>query len=237
MNEELATIPDASPLAFIQSAVDSGATPDTLRELLTLKREHEADEAKKAFNQALFQFQAEMPKVGELSKGHHSNYASFEDIMGAAQPYLEKHGLALSFDQYEDGDNLKITCTILHRDGHSIDKSFSLPKDGALQGGGNKAQERGSANTYGRRYCLVNALNIVTGDKDDDSASLTEKPEPITGEQELELIDLLEASGVDQAKFLAHFKIATLADMPMSKFGKAASTLAARIKRNGEGQG
>ena len=62
------TPPVASAITVIQQALASGATPETLRELLNVRREWEADEARKAFHLAVAAFQSRAPIIEKGDK-------------------------------------------------------------------------------------------------------------------------------------------------------------------------
>lgn len=223
---ELAEI---SPLTVIQTAMETGANPEALKQLLDLQERYEANNARKAFNQAYVAAQAEIPIIFKDSQGHHGSYAKLEKLMGVLRPILDKHGLAISFEQEVAGDQLTVTCKIMHRDGHSQDTRFTMPAKGSLVKG-NEAQQMGSANSYARRYCLMNALNIAT--TDDDAKALNEPIETVSEEQAIELKELTEDNGIDTEKFLSHFGADSFLEFPAAKYSKAMSMISDRAKKN-----
>lgn len=224
-------------MQIMQSAIENGATAESLQKLLDLQERYDANNARKAYNKALVAAQSEMPTVFKGREAKNSKYASFDDIMRVIRPVLDAHGLAVSFAQSEDEKTLTITCKILHAQGHSEETPFTLPKDGPLltkdgRQVTNLAQAQGSANSYAKRYCLTNALNIVLGDQDDDARALDQPLKAITEPQAIELQDLLDQSGVEEDKFLTHFHTNTIAEFPLVSFARAKSMLEQRILTN-----
>ena len=93
---------DATPMAMIAMAVKQGMSLDTIKELRTLQKEYEADEARKAYNVAFAKFKAEVIKVikgkvytdGPL-KG--KAYAELYTVVEAVTPHLSPNGLSASW--------------------------------------------------------------------------------------------------------------------------------------------
>ena len=133
-----------------------------------------------AYSRAMLDLQAELPPIvktasinGESKDGKKYDggmYAPFEEIQKVVQPLLTKHGFSVSFspDPF-DVNNLKITCTIMHRDGHTKTSSVLMPFD--RSGGKNPAQAVVSSTSYGKRNLLVAMLNIQTVGEDDNGQS------------------------------------------------------------------
>ena len=233
MNELTTT----SPMMLIQSAIDSNMSTDALEKLMDLQDRYEATNAKKAFNQALVKAQSEMPTVfkGRANAGTRSNYASFDDIMRIVRPVLDAHGLALSFAQSETSDTITVVCTILHAGGYSTETPFTLPKDGVIKSNEgrnvtNLAQAQGSANSYAKRYCLTNALNIVLGDQDDDAQAMSVPVKPVSPEQCEELRKMATDADVDLDLFLVHYKAESFEAFPLVMFAKAKNILKQRME-------
>ena len=229
MSNELTTTPE-NPLALLGQMDLANTDPDKMGKLLDLQAQWEEREAKKAFNQALVSFQADMPPVHKGRDGArgHYQFAAYEDIMRIARPILQSHGLSVSFAQAEEDGRVTVTCTVSHVAGHSRETPFTLPAESAnkLQSG---AQAQGSANSYARRYCLCNALDIVVSDEDDDGASVG--VQTITDDQATVLADLL--GQVDdltaQDSMLAWAGVKAIEDIPANKFNGAVKALKAKL--------
>ena len=125
---------------------------------------------------ALVAAQAEMPKV--RASGHnphfHSTYVTLDDLLAAALPVLNRHGLALSqFPISENGGQPALLTILMHESGGTL--QYVTP----LLVGKQDMQALGSAITYARRYALASALGIAEGEDDDGNRAVaSEKPEP-----------------------------------------------------------
>jgi|DEB0MinimDraft_6_1074348.scaffolds.fasta_scaffold07970_5 hypothetical protein len=231
------TVPQTNPLAIIEAAVASGADPAALEKLMELQERYEANNARKAYNAALVAAQAEMPTVFKGRQGQNSQYASFDDIMRVVRPILDAHKLAVSFSQTETADTMTITCRIMHSEGHSEETPFTLPKDGPIRTKDgrnvtNLAQAQGSANSYAKRYCLTNALNIVVGDQDDDAKALDQPLQLVSADQAKELKTLATQAGVEEGKLLLHYKAESFESIASVLYADVKSALNKRIKYN-----
>ena len=232
---ELTTTP-AAPMTLLVGADLSSIDADKIGKLMELQSAWEDRNAKRQFNEALAAFQSAMPPVFKGRDGPRGNYrfAAYEDIMKIARPVLRANGLAVSFSQEETDLTLTVRCKVSHIAGHSEETPFTLPKDGPIKSkeGHNvtsQAQAQGSANSYAKRYCLCNALDIVvTGEDNDGADALTEY---VTREQSDELAALVaKCPEGTLAALLDWAQCDSLADMPAGKFAKAAQTLKTKIK-------
>ena len=171
----------ATTMGLIQQAVAMGAGVETLRELFALKKEVEADEARKAFNEAFSAFKMEAVHVvknvtykdGPLKGKRHADLFA---VVDAVTPALSKHGLSMSWKLSKDEkDWLEVTCTVRHAMGHSESVSMgSGPDTGPAR---NAIQARASAKTYLERYTALSILGLAAEDMDDDGAATAEWPE------------------------------------------------------------
>ena len=65
---------------------------------------------------------------------------------------------------------IEVTCIITHRDGHSERTTMRGPED--FSGFKNAMQSRRSTTSYLERYCLIDALGLVTADRDNDGSKM-----------------------------------------------------------------
>lgn len=234
MTEQITTQGGASIVSIIQQAVAQGdIDPSALRELLAVRREWEADEARKAFNHALADFQKEAPIVEKADDAHGKKYAALDRIWRTVRPLLTEKGLSVTWHITAIQEGVcRIEGELSHRDGHSVTLKRDVPLPEIIRGQ-NAAQQAGSAETYGKRYALCAALGIVTGEDDDamkcgqtiSAKELTQIHEVLDAiesnkskkERDKVLADLLEWAGVD-----------SLEDLPAGKFKAAMRALDAK---------
>lgn len=204
-----------------RAARDPAVDLTKMERLLAMRKEMLADEAIKAFNQAVASAKAEIPPIIKNAKGHNSKaYADFAAIARAVDPIISKHGLSYRFRTTQNG-MISVTCVLSHIAGHYEETTLSGPSD--TSGSKNAIQAIGSTLTYLQRYSLVQALGLAASNDDDGKAG--GNGDTITDEQAMQLVDLLESVGADRAKFLKFFLIESVASLPAAKFKQATDML------------
>src|SRR5690606_33815926 len=102
-------------------AVSQGADLEKLRTLMELKREWEADEARKAFVDAMAKFKANPPEIVKrkhvaytTKSGGKTEYvhATLADVCAAAIQGLAQVGISHRWDVKQDGGRLQVTCVL-----------------------------------------------------------------------------------------------------------------------------
>ncbi len=230
---------DATSLMEVisRAAADPATDVIKLEKLMGLYERINAQKAKAAFMEALSEMQPKLPAViergGIRDRGGNiqSRYALWEDINEAIRPAMAAHGFAISFRIGRSADQVSVTGVLSHRDGHSEDTTMALPVDGS--GSKNAVQAVASSTSYGKRYTAMALLNITTRGEDDDGQSATNSAPPpatITEQQAMELREMLESTGADQAAFLKHAKVPRIDTIPAKDFG----SLMALLRRKGE---
>lgn len=223
-------------MALLVGADLSTVDVEKIKSLMDLQERYQANEDRKAFFSALSAFQGEMPMVfksKQESTGKYT-YASLDDIMRIARPLLQKHGLSTSFSQSETETILTVVCRVSHIGGHSEETPFSVPKDGPIKTRDGRnittgAQAQGNANSYARRYCLCNALDIVVTGEDNDCQPAPDYP--ITPDQSADIHELLAAINdpTVKANMLKWLQVATVEEIPASKFQTVIKNLNAKL--------
>lgn len=115
-----------------------------------------------------------------VGKGHEADagsysysYADIADVVKATRAALAEHGLVALTPIHDHGTGLACTVILLHRSGEKMELGpFPFPH-------GRDAQATGSMVTYHRRYALVAALGMATGDDDDGAAAQPRQTEPV----------------------------------------------------------
>lgn len=125
-----------------------------------------------AFAKAFLSAQMEMEKAKKAqSRGANNpikgNYANINDVIDAAQPVLNKNGIAVLQPIALIEGFCFVETTLLHTSGEYISGSMTP----VINPQANNAQTQGAGITYARRYGLQAILSLGTED-DDDGASL-----------------------------------------------------------------
>lgn len=206
--ETLPTV--VTPMDLLERAVSSGADLEVVEKMMGLSERWEANQARKAFDEAIAAAKAEITPVARNREGHNQKrYADFAAIASMVDPIISKFGLSYRF-RTTQSDKISVTCVLSHKAGHFEETTLSGPAD--TTGNKNAIQAIGSTLTYLQRYSLVQALGLAATDDDDGKAAAP--VERITQQQADDLNDLLEANGKDRAKFLRWAKVSRLEDIP-----------------------
>ena len=180
---------------------------DVLTLLLDRQERMEAQQAERAFNEAMNACQAEiMPVVRDAeNKQTNSRYAKLETVDAAIRPIYTKHGFSLSFNQVEPlvPGNVRIACECAHRGGHAKFYFLEAPHD-TLGPKGTPTKTAlhglGSTDTFLRRYLSCNIFNVTLKNLDDDGNRGGARF--INGDQAAEIFELLKESGRQEGAFL-----------------------------------
>lgn len=160
----------ANPNNLIALGLEKGASLEQMKELYAFKRQWEADEAKKAYVQAVTAFKANPPKIfkDKLNKQYGSMYTSIECLVNSAIPALSEHGLSHRWDSRQDDGLVFVTCILSHVLGHSESVTMSAPPDDS--GNKNLIQRIKSTRTYlkGDTFEAITGLASETFNQSDD---------------------------------------------------------------------
>lgn len=181
---QLATTTESAPApmdlgqmfqSMIELAKDPSVDPAKMEAMLGMQERMLDRAALQQYRAAMHAARAEMPtitkdgriknhKTGELQ----SRYAHYEAIDKIVRPLVERHGLTYGFD-YKEGESgrVLVTCIVSHVGGHE-ERFGPMPLAVDTTGAKNATQGAGSAGSYGKRYTLCAAFNIVTEGQDDD---------------------------------------------------------------------
>lgn len=222
-----------TPADMLNNAVMSGADIVVLEKLMGLQERWEANQARKAFNEAIAQAKSEIPPIIKnsvvdytTSKGR-TNYKfeSLAEIARVVDPILNKHGLTYRHRSEQSGKRLRVVCVLSHKDGYSEETSLEADEDNS--GNKNAIQAVGSAATYLQRYTLKLALGLSTT-ADDDGRSTSVKTAPvddmpavevfISADQAKQLRDALAFTGRNEAKFLEYIGVPSIENIYANKF-------------------
>ena len=179
------TLPVATdPMQMLGAALDRGMSVADLGPLMDLVERDQANKARTAFMGAMADFQAACPTIKKTKRADRYVYAPLDQVLRTIRPHLESNGLSVRFDTEMTGNSvITAICTVSHRDGHSEVSRFAAPVDSEMRV--NDTQKVGSANSYARRYALMNALNLVASNEDDDG--FTADMPPVTPERQAEI--------------------------------------------------
>jgi hypothetical protein len=223
-----------TPMEMLNRAVAAGADIDVLEKLMSLQERWEANQARKAFDEAVAAAKAEIKPIVRNSTGHNSKkYADFSAIAGAVDPILSKNGLSYRFRAAQT-DKVTVTCVLSHKSGHSEETPLSSQPD--KTGNKNDIQAIGSALTYLQRYSLMLALGLAAAHDDDGKSAPTTGAATISPDQLGDLVSLIQDVGGARheelkAGLLKYFGFERLADIPATEFKRAVAAINKKRQR------
>ncbi|CAB3959418.1 hypothetical protein LMG7053_05915 [Achromobacter ruhlandii] len=167
-----------SPMGMMMAAVKQGIPLDQIKEMMAIQREWEADEARKAFNDAFAAFKSEAVEIikrkqveFKTDRGTTSyKHAELSDVVAAVGPALSKHGFAWGWDVEQKDGRIHVTCTLVHRLGHEKSVTLSAPPDES--GKKNTIQAIASTTTYLERHTLKAVCGISEKGDDNDGIEI-----------------------------------------------------------------
>jgi hypothetical protein len=233
-------VPESKPPAIIQPptngvsdlialAINTDLDIEKLEKLMEMKEREENKTAFAAFVIAISNFQAECPTVKKTGTVTDKNgrglytYPKFDTIMNTIRPHLKKNGLSVRFNSDISDGQVKIRCMVSHVGGHTDESFFSCPIEANMTGGANASQRTASANSFAKRYAMMNALNIAGSDFGDDDGQLlgAKEPEMITTKQAANLRDRVAAIEGDETFFCNWLcKVDSFDEIPKSLLAK-----------------
>jgi hypothetical protein len=230
-------------LAIIaRAARDPDVNVEKMRELFALKRELEADEAKRAFYRALAQAKGEFGPIlkTRLVDYEHTQgegrttyrYEELADIGAVVDPVLSKYGLSYRHKSTQEGAKIKVTCVLSHELGHSEENSLEGVED--KSGRKNPNQAIASTVTYLQRYTLKEAIGIGAG-RDDDAGGGPELDPVIDGDDVIYVETLLRDTESNLQIFLETIGAPAIAEMRMSQYKRAVGLLNEKKRRAASG--
>lgn len=218
----------------LMSIIERAATSENfdvakLQQLLDVKKQWDAEIARKAFVAAMAAFKANPPKIIKdkhvafvTNKGTTEyDHATLGQVCTAIIEGLAKVGISHSWDVVQAESRIKVTCILTHELGHSERVSLNSAPDES--GGKNSIQAIGSAVTYLQRYSLFCATGLAP--VDDDDGQKADPSKFITEKQVADLDAKISEVGANRAQFLKYLNVERLADLPASKYQAALQAL------------
>lgn len=142
---ELAARPESMAVAkaqptsldILDAAVRGGITSENVavvKEIIAMRREEVAHEAKAKFNRAFFELRQEIAtmdfyadKAAKTENGQVAyRYCSEKELASGLDPVLFKHGFAMLFSQKDENERTIAIITLIHKDGHEVSGEYSV---------------------------------------------------------------------------------------------------------------
>jgi hypothetical protein len=160
----------AGPLAMAMQAMKAGMSIADMRAMLDLQKDWEANEARKAYVQAMSEFKQNPPEILKRKEvafnGTQYMHATLGDVTQAIMQALAEHGISHRWDTTQSNGQIVVTCILTHKLGHSESTTLEGAPDDS--GKKNRIQQMASTVTYLQRYTLLAATGLATKDMEDD---------------------------------------------------------------------
>lgn len=225
---------------LISMAIMEKVPVETLERLFALQREYKADKAREEFMKAVASFQGDVGTIGSdkrvLNKDGKTiryQYASLGHIAEEIRKPLQNNNLAYSWDVVHENSHMRVVAKLTHSLGHSETSTFEIPisQDQYMT----EPQKYASAQTYAKRYTLINALGLATADEDTDATDVGKEPE--VKSQKARIMFLLRSLGEKEhtkQEVQESVKKITKLTLEEKNYGEIAKRLEAALKEQME---
>lgn len=215
---------------MISHAIEKGAGIEQLEKLMEMQERWEANEAKKAYVDAMNRFRAQCPTIAKTREGHNSKYAGLAETIEQIKGLLAECGLSHSWKTGSADGGITVTCCVTHVAGHQECTSLTAPPDES--GKKNAIQSMASTVSYLERYTFYALLGLASAEMDDDGNMAHGKVEYITEEQIAEIEALAEEVGAKTTAVCAFYGAKHLGVFPAKHFDDAVIKLEAKRKES-----
>lgn len=229
------TAPAITPMQMLQIAVEQNADIDKLAKLMDLQERWEANQARKAYVEALNAFKVNPPtirkdKSASFGQGKAAyDYATLAQVSAVIGAALSEHRLSHRWEvEQPEGGAIRVTCVLTHEQGHSERVTMQAGAD--QSGSKNSIQAIGSTVTYLERYTLLAVTGLAAKGQDDDGGKSHDEP-TIDAEQKQAIIDKMREVGADTTAFLKYLKVPTIDELPAREYARAMQALAKKAEK------
>lgn len=182
------------------------------------------------------QMELKAPKSQYNSFGNYS-YRSAEDILEAAKPLCQKHGilLVLSDEPEEKGGRnyIRSTATVYEIESEKTLAVTGYAREDEMKKGMDGSQITGSASSYARKYAL-NGLFCIDDTKDADTRDNRSEVQIASQKQQNELEVLCQRTGSQLEKVLSWVGCSDLQALTVPAWNKAIAGLRAKAQKEGK---
>ncbi|HYE70639.1 MAG TPA: ERF family protein [Aquabacterium sp.] len=220
-------------MALLQVAASRGAPPEELEKWMALHERWEANEARKAYMEAMAAFKSVSLRIEKdrLVRIKHKigdgvteyRHASLAAVVDAAVARMGEFGLSHKWEPTQSDGGVSVKCVITHKLGHSESVTLAGPRDDS--GSKNTLQQIASTITYLERYTLMAILGLAAKEMDDDARTSGAPPAFISVDQATALTDLAREHGVTQKRFFTYMKVDAMEKILASDYGKAEAAI------------
>lgn len=205
---------------FISQAIEKNLPVETMERLFTLHKEVKSEHAREEFVSALADFQAECPVIKKTKqvlnkdgKTVRYSYAPIDSVIEQIKKTLADNGFSYNWDSVREEKHIKVVCKLTHKAGHFETSTFDIPIVPSEYM--SSPQSYATAQSYAKRYTLLNVLGIGTAEEDNDARDTDNKG---TKSKKAKIMFLLRGLGKKtETKGDVENAVKKLTDMPLSE--------------------
>ena len=217
-----------SSLAILDAAVRGGVTSENVavvKEIIAMRREEVAADAKLKFNRAFFDLKNEIngmnfycDKAATTDTGKVAyTYCSEKEIQTKLESVLFKHGFAMMSDQRADNERITSIITLLHQDGHEMKSEYSVRAGNTNRLKDATAADTG-ATTSAWRHLVIKMFGLKSRIREEDDPRNLGDNSKVTPEQADELERRVKDTNSNVAAFLKLAKAYSFKDIPAIQY-------------------
>jgi hypothetical protein len=222
---------DGSPIVIMIKAMKEGGMDlEKLEKMMDLQNKWEANQARKAYTQAMSDFKKAPPEIEKDSHVEYRtdkgvtkyNHASLGNVTTKINTALGEHGLSAAWTTEQTEKGVSVTCKITHVLGHFETTMLTAACDSS--GGKNAIQALGSTISYLERYTILALTGLATHEMDTDGQA---EVEYITEKQLSTILDLLNEKGLKDTRLLKYLGVESAEKILACDFQKAVAAIKA----------
>lgn len=227
---DVATRPAQSltSLDILERAVAGGVTSENVavvKEIIAMRREEIAHEAKAKFNRAFFELRQDIQKMDFYADKAAMNngkvayrYCSEKELQAGLDPVLFKHGFTMLFGQRDADGKTVAVITLIHRDGHEETREFAVRSGNTNAMKDATAADTG-ATTSAWRHLVIKMFGLKSRIcESDDARNLGDLSKKVSPEVAFELERRVKEINASVPNFLKFAGATSFADIPAANY-------------------
>lgn len=202
-----------SALQILEAAVRGGITGENVavvKEILAMRREELAAQAKSAFNKDFFSLKQELAGMDFYADKEAKDYdgkvmyrfCSEAELSAKLEPVLFKHGFAMMFGQRQENERVVAEVTLVHKGGHEEKREYAV-RLGATNKMKDATQADAGSTTSAWRNLVIKLFGIKS--RIGDNKDARNEGERISADKAQWLKERVKETGFNEATF---FKLA-----------------------------
>lgn len=162
---------------FISQAIEKNISPEAMEKLFALYEKVKIEKAKEGFVVALTEFQKAIPIIKKTKQVMNKDgltvrysYAPIDSVIEQIRKPLADNGFSYTWDSSREEQHIKVVCKLTHLLGHTEKSSFDVPivESNFMS----SPQSYATAQSFAKRYTLLNVLGIGTAEDDNDNQDM-----------------------------------------------------------------